>query len=431
MSQRAARRERVVVIGAGVVGLLSAYYLARAGHVVRVLESAGEDAKGASYGNLGMVVPSHALPLAAPGVLWQGLRWMSDPESPFYLKPRLSWPTAKWAYRFWRASSRQRAERAAVQLLALHLASVNEYRELAGELGDFGFQQRGLLMLSETAEGHAFELASAAKANAWGLDIAGLTATALSPRDLHELEPDAGFAVNGAVLYPSDAHLDPRALLARLREVLAGLGVEIVDGAPATLAAAGDAVTVTAKGETTKPANVVLAAGAWSGRLAGQAGLRLPLEPGKGYSLTLTPPPFGLNTPSILTEARVAITPLPDALRIGGTLELAGFDDDVGARRLKGITTASRRALPSLSSEALSAAPSWHGFRPLSPDGLPYLGRSRRLKNLVVATGHAMMGVSLAPISGRIVADLVAGRPEGSAARLLASGLFDPERYSR
>lgn len=431
MSPRARRPGRVVVVGGGVVGLLSAYYLAREGHAVQVLESAGSDAKGASYGNLGMVVPSHSLPLAAPGVLWQGLRWMGDPESPFYLKPRLSWGTAQWAYRFWRASSQQRAERAAVQLLALHLASVGEYRELAHELSGFGFQQRGLLMLSETDRGQAHEVALAAKANSWGLEVAGLTASALSPRDLRELEPEADLSVAGAVLYPSDAHLDPGALLVRLRAALRELGAEVVYNARAALGTDGDGVTVSAKGETTKPTVVVLAAGAWSGRLAARAGLRLPLEPGKGYSLTLTPPPVRLNTPSILTEARVAITPFADALRIGGTLELAGFDDDVGARRVRGITTAATRAMPTLAPGELSAALAWHGFRPLSPDGLPYLGRSRRLKNLVVATGHAMMGLSLAPISGRIVADLVAGRPESPAARLLASGLFDPERYSR
>ncbi len=432
-----ARRGEIVVIGGGVIGLSCAYYLSREGHAVRVLEVGAERDLGASFGNLGMVVPSHCMPLAAPGVLWQGIKWMTNPESPFYLRPRASLPLASWAYRFWRASSRQRAERAAPHVLALNLASAAAYRELAcelknelGELGDFGFEQRGLLMLSESGAGHEHELETAAKANAWGLAAAGVPAAELSARELAELEPGVDFRVAGAVLYPSDAHLDPAALMRRLREALVARGVAIDYGASASLSADSATVSVKVNGETVTPQHVVLAAGSWSGTLARQVGLDLPLEPGKGYSLTLPGPPLPLKTPSILTEARVAITPLQGALRIGGTMELAGFDEDVGARRVKGIIDSSLRALPALGREELTRARPWHGFRPLSPDGLPYLGRGRTHKNLIVATGHAMMGLSTAPISGKIVADLVADRPEGAAARLLFSGLYDPERYS-
>lgn len=425
------RRREVVVVGGGIVGLSCAYYLSREGHAVRVLESGSDRDAGASFGNLGMIVPSHCLPLAAPGVLWQGVKWMANPESPFYLRPRASLPLLSWAYRFWRASSKRRAERAAPHVLALNLASAAAYRELATELGSFGFEQRGLLMLSESHEGHQHELAAAAKANAWGLGAAGAPAVELKASELAELEPGVELKIAGAVLYPSDAHLDPAALMARLREALAAQGVELSYGARASLGVDGDAVTVTTNGETFTPPQVVLAAGSWSTAVAKQVGLRLPLEPGKGYSLTLPGPPLPLRTPSILTEARVAITPFAGALRIGGTMELAGFDDDVGARRVKGIIDSGLRALPGLRREDLARARPWHGFRPLSPDGLPYLGRSRSHKNLIVATGHAMMGVSAAPVSGKIVADLVGGRPEGAFARLLVSGLYDPERYSR
>lgn len=426
-----AKRREIVVVGGGVIGLSCAYYLSREGHAVRVIEAGAEKDLSASFGNLGMVVPSHCMPLAAPGVLWQGIKWMTNPESPFYLRPRASLPLASWAFRFWRASSKQRAERAAPHVLALNLASAAAYRELAAELGGFGFEQRGLLMLSESREGHQHELAGAAKANAWGLDAAGVPAVELSSTELAELEPGVDFKVAGAVLYPSDAHLDPAALMARLRDALQTRDVEITYGAKAALTADGDTVSVKVGSETITPSHVVLAAGSWSAALAKQVGIELPLEPGKGYSLTLPGPPLPLRTPSILTEARVAITPFKGALRIGGTMELAGFDEDIGARRVKGIMDSSLRALPGLDRTELAKARPWHGFRPLSPDGMPYLGRGRSHKNLIIAAGHAMMGLSTAPISGKIVADLVADRAEGAAARLLFSGLYDPERYSK
>lgn len=422
--ERAPRPLTVTVIGGGIVGLMCAYYLRRAGCQVSVLERGDAPGEGASYGNAGMIVPSHSLPLAAPGVLWQGIKWMTSPESPFYLRPRPSGSLIGWAYRFWRASSRERAENAAPVLLALNLASAAEYGRLDDELGGFGFEQRGLLMLSESASGFEHELALAAQANAWGLSAAGLPATAISLSELAERERGVRFEVKGAVYYPSDAHLDPGALMRRLTQELVELGVEIRYGTTVALSVVGGRVAVNDGGV---PDWVVLAAGSWSGMLARQVGLRLPLEPGKGYSLSLAGPESPLTTPVILTEARVAITPLPGALRVGGTLELAGFDHGAGARRVKGIIDSAVRALPSLDRRALEATAAWHGFRPLTPDGLPYLGRSRRLRNLIVATGHAMMGVSLAPISGKLVAALATG---GEATDLLASGLLEPERYS-
>jgi len=416
---------RVLVVGAGVVGLHAALELRRRGHEVVVLERDPAGHAVASQGNAGIVVPSHFVPLAAPGVVGQALRWMLDPMSPFYVRPRPSLDLLRWGWRFWRSATAAHVRRAGPLLLELNLASRRRYDDLVAELGaDVGFTARGLLLLCHGERALEEEAAAAEGARRLGLDARLLDAAAV-----RSWEPEADLDVVGAVHVAEDAHLDPGAYMRALRAHLERAGVRFEVGRDvvrlATPAGGVEVESVGAAGPASHRAEaLVLAGGSWSAALGRQLGLRLLLEPGKGYSLTLAAPSQRLRAAAILVEARASATMVGDRLRIGGTMEMAGFDPSLSAPRLEGIKRSAQRYFPRLARAELDAATPWTGFRPVSPDGLPYLGRAPRHPQVVVATGHAMMGFSLGPITGQLVAELVAGEPTS-----VDVGLLDPGRH--
>lgn len=441
----------VVVVGAGVVGLFSALYARRAGFEVTVVEREGRERNTTSYGNAGLVVPSHLTPLAQPGAVAQGLRWMFDQESPFYVRPTLDPELLAWGWRFWRASTPERARRAGPLLRDLHRAGKAGYLDLAERLGNpFDLKETGVLGMCVTEEGLEEEARAVARAV-----VLGMPARVLSKAEVEELQPGVELDVVGGVYFPEDARLDPGRLMRALQAHLIELGVtfrwgarveglEILGGRIAGVRVS-EAVAGPAKeggpgastaGIPAGPAGsrhtaaiaadeVVLAAGVWTEGLARALDLRLPLRAGKGYSVTLADPPQRPSTPALLSEGRVAITPLEAGVRFGGTMEITGVREGVSASRMRGIVKSVLRAFPAFTAEAFAGAPVWYGFRPCSPDGLPYLGRTARARNLIVATGHAMMGVSLAPVTGRLVGELLAGeRPS------LALEPLSPDRYA-
>jgi D-amino-acid dehydrogenase len=412
-----------VVVGAGVVGLNAAYQLRRRGYEVTVLERDTSGRAVASTGNAGIVVPSHFVPLAAPGVVGQALRWMLDPMSPFHVRPRASLDLARWGWRFARSATAAHVRRSAPLLLRLNLASRRLYDELVADLGvDVGFTQRGLLLLCHTERGLEEEARTAAVAREMGLDARVLDAAAV-----RAMEPGAELDVVGAVHVAEDAHLDPGALMRALRAHLQRVGVRLEAGAEVVgLRDRGSGVEATVRQHGVEVVHaadaVVLAGGSWSAALGRQVGLGLLLQPGKGYALTMERPSQSLRTAAILVEARAAASRVGDRFRIGGTMEVAGFDDRVNAARLEGIKRSAMRYFPALPRAELDAASPWMGFRPVSPDGLPYLGRAPRHPNVVVATGHAMMGFSLGPVTGLLVAELVAGETPSVDVAMLAPG---------
>lgn len=417
----------VVVVGGGVIGLSSAYYLSERGYQVTVLEQGPEQRKTTSHGNAGMVVPSHFVPLAAPGVVAQGLRWMADPKSPFYIKPRLNADVLGWGWRFWRAGTAAHVKRSAPLLLALNLASRDGYTELDAALGGgFDFERQGLTMLTATDRGLEEEARVAELARQLGME-----ARVLDRAAVQAMEPGIALNVVGGVHYPEDAHLDPGKFMRVLSGHLTSSGVNVrcgfrVTGFGVESGRVTSVTGVSADGgsQSVKADHVVLAAGSWSGAVGGLLGLRLPMQPGKGYSLTLQQPSQRLRVPSILSEARVAVTRMGERLRVGGTMEISGFDDGANEVRVQGIVDSALRYFPELQRQEFEGPPRWHGFRPCSPDGLPYLGNSARHANLTVATGHSMMGVSLAPVTGKLVGQLVAGEPPAHDLRLLDVGRY-------
>jgi D-amino-acid dehydrogenase len=409
----------IVVVGGGVVGVCAAYYLAQRGLPVTLVEK-GEIAAGSSYGNAGLVVPSHSVPLAAPGVLWQGLRWMLDPESPFYIRPRPSRDLVQWLLRFRRACSADHVRRSIPIIRELSRASLDLYRELAALPGlEFGFREDGVLAVFRTGEGLAHGRHEAAV-----LEGAGIAAKVVDAEGVRALEPALRHEMVGGVYFPDDAHVTPNRFVRGLASVAATLGARVLTGTEVLgFAARGRhiAVVETTRGDLAVD-EVVLAAGAWSSELAQGLTLALPLQAAKGYSITCDRPEAGPRIPLLLGEARVAVTPMGDALRFAGTLEMAGLDLAINRRRVEAI----RRAVPRyLAEERYAVREIWRGLRPCSPDGLPYVGRPGRYDNLIVATGHAMIGISLGPVTGALVAQVAAGE-----APMLDLAPLSPDRFA-
>lgn len=416
--------KHILIIGSGVIGLCTAYYAARRGHRVTVLERGPANRDNCSLGNAGMIVPSHFVPLAAPGVIEQALRWMWNPESPFYIKPRLSWELLSWGWKFYLAANPTHVARAAPLLRDLHLASRACFEELASQTrNDFGLVQKGLLMLCKTARA----LEEEAKVAEQACQL-GMPAEVLDARQTAELEPQVCMDIVGAVYFPKDCHLSPERFLASLTRQLEQAGVQFVWGTEATgwrvNGSRIDAVCTT-RGDFVAD-EYVICGGIWSSLLVRSLGLHLPMQAGKGYSLTLSHPRQLPTRCAILTEARVAVTPMDGALRVGGTMEMAGLDEGINARRVQSIIRAVPRYYPSFRPDDFRDVQPWRGLRPCSPDGLPYVGRFARYVNLAIATGHAMMGLSLGPITGKLMAELLSGERPSIPIELLA-----PDRYSK
>lgn len=440
--------KHILIIGSGVVGLCTAYYCAQRGHRVAVLDREGPAHEGCSFGNAGMIVPSHFVPLAAPGMVALGLKWMWNPESPFYIKPRLDLDLFDWGFKFWQAANAKRVERAAPLLRDLSFASRACFEEMAdgapvsdpafsaskavnagsetgapkaGRFDDFGLTRKGLLMLCKTQHGLDEEARFAERANQLGVP-----ARVLDAKQAGAMEPAVTMDVAGAVYFPKDAHLSPGRFMAALQAKCIAAGVRFEWNAEVTgFTRHTTRITsaLTPRGEFTAD-EVVLCGGSWSPLLARELGLCIPLQAGKGYSLTLPKPPQLPELCSIFTEARLAVTPMGTSLRIGGTMEIAGLNEDINPVRVRGIIKSVPKYFPQFAEADFEGIHPWCGLRPCSPDGLPYVGRTAKFSNLSLATGHTMMGLSLGPITGRLMAQVLSDEPPQFDLSLLS-----PDRY--
>ncbi len=387
------KQKSLAMVGGGVVGLCEALQAARRGWAVTLLDRGGPQRVGCSTGNVGMIVPSHFIPLAAPGAVGTALKWMFNPRSPFYIKPRLDGELIRWAYDFWRSAHAEHVRRAAPLLAELHLASRAEYVELARTPGvDFGLVERGLLMLCQSEHALADEAAVAERGRAWNIP-----ADVLTPAQLAALEPGIDFRVAGAVHFPKDAHFTPERLIASLQDLAAAAGVIFrwnTEVAGWRTEGGRVAAVRTGAGEIAAD-EFVLAGGSWSPALARDLGLRLPIQAGRGYTLTLASPRQRPKICSICVEARLAITPMGDTLRVGGTMEIAGCEERINPLRIEGITAAFPRYYPAFRASDFDGVTPWCGLRPVTPDGMPYLGRSARWPNLVLAGERPAVDIGL------------------------------------
>lgn len=402
------QRNDVLIIGGGVIGVCAAYYLAERGRQVTLVEQ-GDIAAGSSYGNAGLIVPSHSTPLAAPGALADGLKWMLDPESPFYIRPRLDLDLFIWLFKFTLACNERQMKRAVPVLRDLNCLSLDLYNELA-ELDslDFGYRRRGVLLVykTEAALKHAVEESHL-------MVEAGVASKTLNAKEASALEPSVRRDVAGAIYYPGDAHLNPAEFVQGLARWLERKGVCIHRNTTVTeVERSGRAITrvKTTHGDF-QPDQVVVAAGSWSPGLVRGLGLNLPIQAAKGYSVTVKRPSSSPNIPLLLGESRVAVTPMESPagplLRFAGTLELAGLDLSINQRRVDALRRASKEYMVGM--DNMETLEVWRGLRPCTPDGLPVLGRPKAFDNLTVAAGHAMLGMSLGPASGKLAAQIVCG----------------------
>ena len=394
--------EHILIIGGGIIGVSAAYYFAQQGMKVTLVDK-GEICDGSSYGNAGFLCPGHSIPTPAPGVLSQGLKWLLNPESPFYIRPRLDPGLISWLWRF-QAHSNMRAVRRAIPLLRdMQRASLKLFRELIKqEHLTCNFQQEGGLSVYRTERGFAAGQEDAEELQKFGLDI-----TALDGDAVRELEPIIGDNIVGGIHYREDAHLEPALFVNGLMAAAQVLGADAV-----TMSEVLEFETTKSRITTVhttrgvlKPSHVIIAAGAWSLNLAKKLGINFPLQPAKGYSITLDQPAVKPKLHIFLSEAKVAVTPIGSRLRLAGTLELTGLDLTINQRRVNAILQAGERYLRNVNTG--DAGEVWSGLRPCSPDGLPYIGRSQKLENLIFATGHGMLGVSMGPITGKLVKQIV------------------------
>lgn len=396
---------KVLIIGGGIVGLTSAYYLQKKGFEVTVLDK-GDLSDNCSFGNAGMIVPSHFVPLAAPGMLSQGIRWMFNSKSPFYVRPSLNPGLIGWGLKFMKHATEKHVSKSAEPLRDLSLLSKKLYEDLAKEPGfDFELTNNGILAFYKTEQAGAEETHLAGKAKTLGLDMAVLSAA-----ECRALQPDLNLNVMGAVHYRCDAHLYPGKLMNALLTYLKANGVSLLGGKEVDkIESEGSKITKVFTGNQTWEADqYVIATGSWSPAVARMADLKISLMPGKGYSFMEAEPQNRLTIPALLCEARVAITPMNGSIRYGGTMELDKINTRVNMQRVKGIVESVPQYFPDLNPALPNQKDIWYGFRPSSPDGLPYIGRSDYRKNLIIATGHGMMGLSLGPATGLLVSQIIA-----------------------
>jgi len=409
----------VVIIGGGVIGVCCAYELARAG-VAAVLLERGEIGSGCSFGNAGLLAASHSIPLAAPGVVGKGLRWMFDAESPFALTLRADARLLRWLWQFWRACRASNLEPATAALTQLTLGSARLHAEFAAEHGaEYGYTQKGSIEIFVTSEGMAD-----ARESAELLRRMGLRVEILGPEETRAIEPCAAPGIAGGLFFPQDGHIVPAKFVRAMAAAAMKAGAVLRENcAVEKMEASGGRISGvrTSTGDIEASA-VILAGGALSPRLAQPLGIHLPVQAGRGYSFTM---PRADNWPErtiMFGEAKGLLTPMMDQLRIGGTLELVPPGAPADARRARAVVKKLGAYLTR--PIAVEGIEPWSGDRPCSPDGLPVIGWSERYENLLYATGHAMLGMTLGPITGQIAAQLVRGEKPGMDMTRLRPGRF-------
>ena len=392
----------VIVIGGGVIGVSAAYYLARQGIDVTLIEQ-GDIAAGSSWGNAGLICPNHSEPIPGPGVLGQGLKWLLDAESPFYIKPRLDPALIRWLWRFRNYCNEDALNRAVPLLRDMQRASLQLYHAiLDDEKIDCDFETSGGILAFRTQTGFEQGVHHAESMQRHGLRSKIITSDAV-----HSLEPALHPAIVGAVQHLEDAFISPHSFVFGLADAARKHGAALLtDTKLLGFATSNGKITAvwTNKGDF-QPQQVVLAAGAWSTDLVRKLGLHLPMQPAKGYSITISQPQISPKLYVIFAERNAVATPMGSTLRFAGTLELAGMSRAINQRRVNAIRKAARDYLNLPDDWGEETV--WAGLRPVPPDGLPYIGRSQQVKNLTIATGHAMLGLSMGPITGKLTADIV------------------------
>ena len=396
---------QTVVLGGGIIGAMCAWFLSKSGHSVTIVDE-GRFGAGCSHGNCGYVSPSHVLPLTAPGALARSLKMMFRRDSPFTIKPRFSPSLWKWLWNFARRCNEHDMLTAAQARYGLLSSSMELYLDLIeSENIDCEWEKRGLLFvfLSEQ-EFEEFE-----HAEKLVHDQFGLRAKPYDGQTLTDLEPALKSGLGGGWHYEDDCHLRPDKMMSGLRRLLESRGVSIIENLKVNgiRREGGKAVAMDSAGESIAGNTFVVATGALTPFLNSALGCKIPIQPGTGYSITMPRPERCPSIPMLLEHHRVGITPMQSAYRIGSTMEFAGYDKTLNRKRLDLLRRSAEVYLHEPYCEPVEEE--WFGWRPMTWDGKPFIDRSPIMNNVWVAAGHNMLGLSMAPATGKLVAELVGG----------------------
>ena len=395
--------KKVVIIGGGIIGLCSAYYLQKEGHQVIIVDQSNLDS-GASYVNAGYLSPSHIIPLSAPGVMRKGLKWMFNKSSPLYIKPRLDLDFLKWTLAFNRSCNAKHVKKVIPSIKNITLLSQDLYEDIKrDENFSFHYEKKGLLMLCRTEKVLEAEIETALIAKKEGLD-----AKEISLIELKQLEPKVELNVKGATYYKCDSHTTPHEFMEEMKTHLKNNGVVFYTNEKVEDIKVEDQKisAVKTNKQIINADEFVLAAGSWSTFLNKKLGLNLLIQAGKGYRIN-TEKQTNISLPAILAEAKVAVTPMHGFTRFAGTMEIAGINHDINKVRVEAIANATKRYYPEINLSSQEKDNAACGLRPVSPDGLPYIGKSSKCHNLTIATGHAMMGWSMGTATGKLVSEII------------------------
>lgn len=394
----------VLIIGGGVIGMTCAHELSQRGIKVTVIDQ-GEIGLGCSYGNAGWITPCFAMPLPMPGMLFKSMKWLLDPESPLYIKPSANPLLFRWLFRFLRSMNRPLMLESIRALTEISKYSLESYRELNSKMnGALGFEQKGLLMVSQTEAG-----VNAAIEEMRLVAPHGIPGQYLDENEIRDLEPALTGPLKGGVNFSTEAHAEPLAVVQSLAQSAMKMGAEIL---PKTEVydfliqnRQIQGVRTTTRG-TIQADQYVLATGSWSTAIARSLKLRIPVMGGKGYSLIVKPFDPAPKIPLMMVERKIAVTPRAHTVRLAGTLELVnGNDYSITPGRVRAILQGSQIFMNIPKNPEIIEL--WRGLRPCTPDGVPIIGYSPLYDNLLITTGHQMLGLQSGPGSARLAADLL------------------------
>ncbi len=406
MGEVAPIKADVLIVGGGVIGLASAYELSRSGAQVVVIDKF-EPGYGCSYGNAGWITPCFAMPLPMPGMLFKSFKWLLDPESPLYIKPELSPTLISWLLSFMASMTEKKMLASVDALTQISIQSLKMYQELSAKTDlPFSFEQKGLFMVAQSDDGLTY-----ARKEMELVSRNGIPGKLMLEEEARAYEPSLTKRIKGGVFFSQEAHAEPLQVTQTLAHEAQKLGAvilsktEVIDfqKGPNGIAAAR-----TTRG-IFQADQFVLATGSWSRHIGQTLDLKIPVLGGKGYAIITDPLGPNPQRPMMLVEKKVAVTPRNGTLRLAGTLELVNQDETFTTRRVEAIVRGAREFMNV--PESIRYHEIWRGLRPCTPDGVPVIGRTKRYQNLLLATGHQMLGLQSATGTGKLVADLALGKP--------------------
>jgi D-amino-acid dehydrogenase len=401
------KTDRVIVVGAGHIGIACAHYLRQDGYEVTVIDQ-GDIGGACSRANCGFLVPSHVLPLTSPETLWEGIKSVLQPRAPFRVKPQLRGALYRWMLEFGRRCTHRQMLKAGKVLHAILDLSVSEYRILLNNPEmNCEWKDDGLLFVFRSKGA----LQEFAESDALLTDEFDITARLIPGAELQDFDAAFSAGLAGAYLYEDDGCVRPDKLNTAWADLLTKQGVSFIDQCRLdSIEKSGGEISAlaTSRGRMTAD-RYVFAVGAWSSHLAADLECDIPVEPAKGYSVTMTTPETMPKYPMFFPEAHIGVTPFEDSYRIASMMEFVGFDDSIPSFRIQQLKDSAKPFLKNPTGPVVEDT--WYGWRPMTWDGLPIIGRVPRVSNALLATGHNMLGLTLAPVTGKAIADLVAERP--------------------